>query len=338
MPELRSPADLFAQSVGHPVLIQVHGSLVTPDAAFGEMLWTHSWLGHNRSITPDTVVVEFDWPSQRVYRNDVKDINEKGRRAYVAAYHLARFVQAFPPGSRLCLLGQSYGGRVVPSALHLLGGGALNSQDRDPDVRLACRRADTHIRAVVLEGASDHDWLNPGRRLDRALPACEAFPQPLQPARPGPPLLSGPPAERAPSRPRPPGPDELRFRAARAAGGALSGAGHPRHPRQRALAARLRLEYPDLALDLLLCLGPRPRPPPREARGEPAAGIGQRLALQLRRLRPLRRAGKALITSPPRGGRRSRRTGGRSGRRASRRGRGGRPSRRRRSRRGRPPG
>jgi hypothetical protein len=126
-------------------------------------------------MLPETVVIAFDWPSQRVYRNDVVDVNEKGRRAYVAGYHLARFVQGFPAESRICLLGQSYGGRVVPSALHLLGGGSLNSQDDDTPIYLPSVRPDLHLRAIVLAGASDHTWLDPGARLDRALNSCEAL-------------------------------------------------------------------------------------------------------------------------------------------------------------------
>jgi hypothetical protein len=94
-------ADLFAQAAGSPVLIQVQGSLTTPDTALGGLLWTHNWLERNRSMLPGTVVVAFDWPSQRIYRNDARDINEKGRRSYVAAYHLARFVQEFRPESRV---------------------------------------------------------------------------------------------------------------------------------------------------------------------------------------------------------------------------------------------
>src|SRR3954471_19714558 len=156
-------------------MVQVQGSLTTPDIALGGLLWTHSWLSYNRALTPDVVVVAFDWPSQRVHRLDVRDINEKGRRAYVAAYHLARFVQAFPPRSRICLLGQSYGGRVVTSALHLLGGGRLNSQSNDPPVPLPTLRSDLSLRAVVIAGAADRHWLDPGERLDRALVACEAF-------------------------------------------------------------------------------------------------------------------------------------------------------------------
>jgi hypothetical protein len=169
------PAVLFEQTVGRPVSIQLQGSLTTPDVALGGLLWSHSWLQKNRTMLPETVVIAFDWPSQRVYRKDVRDLNEKGRRTYVAAYHLARFVQALPPESRICLLGQSYGGRVVPSALHLLGGGALNSQDHDPPVAPPTTRPDLQIRAIVLAGASDHDWLDPGARLDRALCGCEAL-------------------------------------------------------------------------------------------------------------------------------------------------------------------
>jgi hypothetical protein len=171
----RDPAELLSQVAGRPVFVQVQGSLTTADAALGGLLWSHSWLERNGALLPGTVVIAFDWPSQRIYRSDVYDINEKGRRAFVAAYHLARFLQAFPPESRICLLGQSYGGRVVPSALHLLGGGALNSESHDPEVRLPSLRPDLHLRGVILGGASDHDWLDPGQRLDHALIGCEAF-------------------------------------------------------------------------------------------------------------------------------------------------------------------
>jgi hypothetical protein len=166
---------LLAQAAGRVVLVQVQGSMTTPDIALGGLLWSRSWLERNRALHDGAVVIAFDWPSQRIYRSDYQDINEKGRRAYVAAFHLARFLQAFPAGSHICLLGQSYGGRVVPSALHLLGGGSLNSQDHDPPVRLAGLRPDLHLRAVLIAGAIDHDWLDPDQRLGRALYGCEAM-------------------------------------------------------------------------------------------------------------------------------------------------------------------
>ena len=42
-------------------------------------------------------------------------------------------------------------------------------------MRLPATRPDLHVRAVVLAGASDHHWLDPGERLDRALYGCEAL-------------------------------------------------------------------------------------------------------------------------------------------------------------------
>jgi hypothetical protein len=169
------PAIMLNQTIGRPVLVQVQGNLTTSDTALGGLLWTHAWLSRDGGIQPGTVMIAFDWPSQRIYQSPPRDVNEKGRRAYVAGYHLARFIQAFPPESRVCLLGQSFGGRVVPSALHLLGGGALNSQDHDDPVALPGARPDLHLRGVILAGASDRDWLDPGERLDHALLGCEAF-------------------------------------------------------------------------------------------------------------------------------------------------------------------
>jgi hypothetical protein len=36
------------------VLIQVQGSLTTPDIALGGLLWTHSWSQRHRAMRPET--------------------------------------------------------------------------------------------------------------------------------------------------------------------------------------------------------------------------------------------------------------------------------------------
>ena len=168
-------AELFASVMGRPVLVQVQGSLTTPDAAFGGLIWTHSWLQSHRSLPQDAVVVAFDWPSQRVYGEDLRDINEKGRRSFVAAYHLAVFLSAFPPGSRIGLIGQSFGGRVVSATLHLLAGGALQGHGHEGAARLTSTRPDLRIRAVIVGAAVDRTWLDPGQKLDRVLLGCESL-------------------------------------------------------------------------------------------------------------------------------------------------------------------
>lgn len=166
---------LLAEAATRPVLVIVNGDLVAGDLAVSQGLWAQDWLRQHGALPADVIVMVFDWPSQQIFDNPIRDVNEKCRRAFIAGYHLAQVLQAFPSGSRVCLLGQSYGGRVVPSALHLLGGGELSSDRRSQEVSLTGFRPDLRLRAIVIEAADDHFWLNPGKKLGRALPICEGF-------------------------------------------------------------------------------------------------------------------------------------------------------------------
>ena len=120
-------------------------------------------------------LIVFDWPSERVLPDLILDLNEKARRSRVAGYDFARFLQTAPAGSRICLMGQSDGGRIVLTTLHLLSGAPLAAFWSEPEVQLGSGRPDLRVRAVVLETAAGHHWLNPGQRLDQALPTCEAL-------------------------------------------------------------------------------------------------------------------------------------------------------------------
>jgi hypothetical protein len=166
---------LLAQTVGRPVLILAQGNLTTPDVAIGGLLWTHSWLEKHHCLPPDIVLISFDWAAARTDSCRLVDINEKGRRAFVGGYHLARLLQAFPPCSRVCLLGQSFGGRVVLSALQVLAGGDLKDTAHGMPARLPELRKDLHLRAVIIEAAVDRHWIDIGERLGCALTACEGL-------------------------------------------------------------------------------------------------------------------------------------------------------------------
>jgi hypothetical protein len=167
--------ELLAKVAGRPVLIVVQGYVTTPDVALGGLMWTQNHLECYGALPPDAIVIGFGWPSSQVYHFTYYDINIRARIAFASAYHLARFVEAFPPHSRVCLMGHSMGGRVTTAALHLLGGGILDADRHSPPVRLACVRGDLRLRHVFIAGAIDHHWLNPGEELDHALPACEGF-------------------------------------------------------------------------------------------------------------------------------------------------------------------
>lgn len=160
---------------GRPVIVILHGNRYTTRDAADVAFTLANALDGQGILPPDAIVVSFHWPSQRVYYREIRDLNEKGRRAMIAGYHLARFLSAFPPESRISLVGHSHGGKSIVAALHLLGGGQASSLDDDPAVGLPFQPPPLRIRAVLIACASDHDWLIPGERMGSALSASEAL-------------------------------------------------------------------------------------------------------------------------------------------------------------------
>jgi hypothetical protein len=168
----RDPAELQVISAGRPIIFLAHGSYYTAGMANTEGLRIGGDLAKG-AVTPDAIIVEFDWPSQLAHLNLYRDGNEKARLAFVAGYHLARFLQGFPPGSRISLIGHSHGGLVVLSALQLLAGATLS----DGEDATALREASPalRLRAVIIAAGADRHWLVPGERLGSALAACEGI-------------------------------------------------------------------------------------------------------------------------------------------------------------------
>jgi hypothetical protein len=165
----RDPAELERVAANRPVILLVHGSFYTADMAVKEgRRICDDLVG---VVPPEAVVVTFTWPSQRVFTNLIRDANDMARRAFVAGYHLARYLEGFPPGSRVSLIGHSHGGLTVFAALHLLGGGTL--RDGSDATVLPARGRALRLRAVVIASACDRHWLGPGDRFDRALAASE---------------------------------------------------------------------------------------------------------------------------------------------------------------------
>ena len=101
----------------------------------------------------------------------IRDANDKARLAFVAGYHLARFLQGFAAGSRIILVGHSHGGLVALSAFQLLAGGMLDTGEEATVLREAS--PSLRLRAVVISAGIDRDWLDPGGRLDHAVGASE---------------------------------------------------------------------------------------------------------------------------------------------------------------------
>ncbi|MFO0953755.1 MAG: alpha/beta hydrolase [Isosphaeraceae bacterium] len=169
------PEALVARMANRPVVVLVHGNGYLHREAVREAIDVRAALESLGGLTPESLFIVFDWPSERLNSGLVIDLNEKSRRSRIASYHLARFLQAAPPGARICLMGHSDGGRIVLTTAHLLSGAELLGFLREPAVQLENGRRDLRLRLVTLDAAAEHDWLNPGRRLEHALPTCEAL-------------------------------------------------------------------------------------------------------------------------------------------------------------------
>jgi Alpha/beta hydrolase family len=167
------PRELQAAAHRRPIIFLIHGSYYTAPLAVTEGPRIRNNLAAHRALTPDAIVVTFDWPSEFAHPNVFRDANEKARLSFVAGFHLARVLQGFPAGSRISLVGHSHGGLVALSALQLLAGGTLDTGEEETALREAS--PPLRLRAVVISAGSDRDWLDPGGRLDHALAAREGM-------------------------------------------------------------------------------------------------------------------------------------------------------------------
>lgn len=169
------PNALLARMGGRPVVILIHGNNYDDNESILEAIQVRDQLAALGGLPEGSLFVSFDWPSERSLRSLVRDLNEKARRARIAAYHLARFLQLAPSGATICLMGHSDGARAALTALHLLSGLELRPFLREIGAQLDSGRTDLRFRCVALEAAAAHHWLDPGQRLEGTLPNCEAL-------------------------------------------------------------------------------------------------------------------------------------------------------------------
>jgi hypothetical protein len=168
------PDELLEQMADRPSVILIHGNNYTYNESTEEAIKVRAQLEALGGLPPETLFIVFDWPSEQLRKSLEVDLNEKAKRSRVGGYHLARFLQAAPSSSKICLMGHSDGARVALTALHLLSGAELRPFLNEKGSQLTTARTDLRLRAVVLEAAVGHDWLDPGGRLESALPTTEA--------------------------------------------------------------------------------------------------------------------------------------------------------------------
>lgn len=169
------PEALFDRMAGRKSVFLIHGYGYSFQSATEEAVDVRAQLEAAGGLPPETLFIVFDWPSERELRDFYADLNEKSKRTRIASYHLARVLQEMPAGAQICLFGQSDGGRLALCTMHLLSGALLPPIFGEPSAQLSGGRPDLRLRCVSVNAAAGHHWLNPGQRLDGALPSCEAL-------------------------------------------------------------------------------------------------------------------------------------------------------------------
>jgi hypothetical protein len=155
---------------GAPVCIVVHGSFVDWQSVQNEAHAIYHWI---RAASPNQPlnVVFYTWPSAgAAMLVPHLGVALYGKRASHNGFYLSQLIAEIPGHHPICLVGHSHGARMVVSAMHLMGGGAVRKTPLGYDA-LRGRR----LRAVLVAAAIDHHWLNPGERYGCALNSVECL-------------------------------------------------------------------------------------------------------------------------------------------------------------------
>ena len=127
----------------------------------------HRLVGQTTDQRPLRYVI-WSWPADPVPGRRLLDARIKFGRLDVGALHLASLLDQFDRSTPVSLVGSSFGAGIIVGALHMLGGGPLGPYrltggDRQPH----------HVKAVLIAGAFDNDWLMAGHKYELALTQAE---------------------------------------------------------------------------------------------------------------------------------------------------------------------
>jgi len=193
----------FEQSIAEndpsmPMIVFVHGNRTQSGEAIRDGKNLRKRIA-SFSAEPFNFVI-WSWPSNRIARSNRVDVRTKATRSDAQSYYLAAWLRELKhdkPETRISLIGYSFGSRIIAGALHMLGGGRIagrtlpevevpDAPEEDDNAGVSNPSADNSsegtdangveenakwqpLRAVLIAGALDADWLLPGRRNGLAL-------------------------------------------------------------------------------------------------------------------------------------------------------------------------
>lgn len=167
---LAADADAFRET-GEPAVpttFVIHGNRQTHAKAIRSGWGVYCRMRRDAGGRPFRLVI-WSWPSERIRGTNRRDVRVKACRSDMQSCYLAECLSRLDPDLPVCLVGYSFGARIVTGALHLLAGGQVAGRALGEPSGVGRRP----IRAVLVAGALDADWLLPGRRNGLALSQVE---------------------------------------------------------------------------------------------------------------------------------------------------------------------
>jgi hypothetical protein len=155
---------------GVPVCVFIHGSFVTIEDHCQESAEAFAAFQQLSGGCPMHAIF-FTWPSDQRYTHVLPlDVSINGERADFNAFHLCWLLSQIPEHHPVCLIGHSHGCRTAMATLHLLNHGVIQNR-----VFTGYTAPARRMRVITTAAAFDHNWLNPGRKYDRALLRVESL-------------------------------------------------------------------------------------------------------------------------------------------------------------------
>jgi hypothetical protein len=164
---------------GTPIVVFVHGNRTDADEAIAKGMYVHRTISCAVGDRPFRFVI-WSWLSDLVYHRPRRDVELKAAYSEEEGHYLAGWLAGLPPEAKVCLVGHSFGPRVINGALHALAGGELAGRQLSESTMTAWRaKKPNTIRAVLLASADDCDAVAPWGRhglafsmLDQVLVSC----------------------------------------------------------------------------------------------------------------------------------------------------------------------
>lgn len=154
---------------GVPICFFVHGAFVSWEFAARKSPDHYRHIVHGGGHRP-LHFIAVHWPSEtNLVPCPAASLNQMERRANAIGMCLARFLSQVPAENPVCMLGHSYGARVICVMLQALS----RRHVVEPITAETGRRR--RIRVVFTAGAIDHHRLNPGQELDHAIHRVECL-------------------------------------------------------------------------------------------------------------------------------------------------------------------